>query len=365
MLVGPVVGGAAHRLRGIPREVLVDRVRRISSELGADRRELLPRPDVAGWELRVGLRRRGTQDHAAAGVIRVEPADVRSGDDRPDERVDLGLRQRVVTRTRHLGSPARREVAVEVESFGSRRRRHVETVEVLDRAFGEHAVPGDVVADAGRRHRDHQPIVIGVGDPRAVGVREPHLQDAAVAVDVLLVEARPAVRVGERPRAHTRAAEAGAVGEDPLGAVGVDARDHVERARAQRPGDGGVAGGVPVDEALEQPTRGDRRGQFHGVDAGVDPVRRLGVVRPGGVVRDGHEHQIAPLERPSIGLDGHQIGVSGSELIDPGDQFVVAQEPVEVVVDHAGRLRARRTCAPCLAPSARIGSRIDGRSTPR
>ena len=192
-----------------------------------------------------------------------------------------------------------------------------------------------VVADAGRRDRHEQAVVVGMGDPRAVGVGEPHLEDAAVTVDVLLVEAGPTVGVGQRPRPHARPPEPGAVGEHPLGAVGVDSWHDVEGSGAQRASDRLVAGGVAVDEALQQPTGRDRGGEFDRMDAGVDPVRRLGVVRPGRRVGDGDEQQVAPLERPAVGLDRHEVGMCGGELLDPLDQLGVAQESVEGVLDRA------------------------------
>ena len=271
---------------------------------------------------------------------RVEAADVRSGHDRSDQRVDLGLRQRVIARTGHLGAPAGGEVAVQIEPFRRRRRRDVEAVEVLDGAFVEHAVAGHVGVDAGRRDGHEQPVVVGMGDPRAVGVGEAHLEDAAVAIDVLLVETGPAMGVGERPRSHAGSPESGTVGEHPLGTIGVHPGHDVERAGAQRPGDRGVARSMAVDESLQQSARGDRGGQFDGVDAGVDPVRRFRVVRPGRGIGDGDQQQVASLERSAVGVDGDEVGVGGGELLDPVDQLVVAEEPVEAVLDHRGRLRA-------------------------
>ncbi len=278
VLVGPVVGRPTHRLGRVPREVLVHRMRRVPGEFGADRPQLFPRPHVAGREFRVGHGRRRSQDHAATGVEGVETADVRSSDDRPDERVDLGFGQRMITGAGHLRSPTGRVVAVEVEALGRGGRRDVEAIEVVDGSLVEDPVAFDVRADARGRDRHEEPGVVGVGDPGSVGIGESHLEDPAITVDVLFVQTRPAMGVGVRPRTNARPPEPRSVGQHPFGTVGVHAWHHVERAGPQRTGDRLVAGAVAVDQASQQPARGDRGGEFDRVDAGVDPVRRLGVV---------------------------------------------------------------------------------------
>ena len=104
---------------------------------------------------------------------------------------------------------------------------------------------------------------------------------------------------------------------------------------------------MPFDEPFQDTTGGDRGGEFDGVDAGVDPVGRLGVVGAGRGIGDGDEEKVATLERLAVRLDGDQVGVGGRQLFDPLDEFGVSQEPVEAVVveqaGHAGRLRSART----------------------
>ena len=161
VLVRPVVGGAAHRVRLVPREVLEDRVHGIRGQRRADRAELLPGPQVLRWDRRIGLRRRRSQQHAAAGVEGVVPADVGPGDDGPHQGVDLRLRQRMVARPAHLRRPAGREVAVEVETLRRPRCRDGESVEVLDGPFDQQPVARRAARRTGRAARGSS-----VGVPR-------------------------------------------------------------------------------------------------------------------------------------------------------------------------------------------------------
>src|SRR5690606_19301783 len=156
VLVGPVVGGAAHRVGRVPGEVLAHRVRRVAGEGGADLGELLPDPHVERGELAVGPGGGGPQQPSTAGVVGVEPADVGAGGDHPHDGVDLGLAQRVVAAAGDGGAPAGGVVAVEVEPLDVLAGRDREAVEVGDRALGEHAIGGDAGGRAGRRDGHHQ-----------------------------------------------------------------------------------------------------------------------------------------------------------------------------------------------------------------
>ncbi len=279
VLVGPVVSGATHGVGGVEREVLEDRVRRVPRQRGPALGELLVDPDVPRWQGGVGHHRRRAEQHPAARVERVVPADVRPGDDRSDERVDLRFRQRMVAGSAHVGSPPCREVPVHVQAFGRCRRGHREPVVVLDQTLplapvalcaGRHAAVG--------RNCDEQSRLVRVGRPGAVRVGDAHLEDAAVTIDVLDGEARPLMRVGVRPGANAGTSPARAVGHRPLRSVRIDARHHIEGPGAQGAHHELVAGDEAVDEVLQHVARGDRGGEFDGMDAGVDPVRRLRVV---------------------------------------------------------------------------------------
>ncbi len=89
--------------------------------------------------------------------------------------------------------------------------------------------------------------------------------------------------------------------------------------------------------------RGDRGGELLGVDAGVDPVRGLGVVRAVGGVGDGDEQEVPSFMGPAVRLHGDEVRVLRAELVEPCRQLVVFQEPVELVRDCHGRTLERRS----------------------
>ena len=106
VLVGPVVGGAAHRVGLVPREVLEHGVHRVAGERACRSRRAASTPTRRrGGSVESGCGRRRPQQHAAAGVEGVVAADVGPGDDGPHEGVDLRLRQRVVAGAAHAASP--------------------------------------------------------------------------------------------------------------------------------------------------------------------------------------------------------------------------------------------------------------------
>ena len=133
----------------------------------------------------------------------------------------------------------------------------------------------------------------------------------------------------------------------------------VERARAQRASTTVASPSAwPVDEVLQQVAGGDGGRQLDGVDAGVDPVRRLGVVGAGRRVGDGDQPQVAALVRRAVRLDGDEVGVGGGELVQPRAS---ARRSA-----GSGRTRTSSAAAtpehygPTLYPSAVIRIRMTG-----
>ena len=331
VLVHPVVGGAAHRVGRVPGEVLVDRVRRVAGEARADLGHLGPGPRVEARQLRIGLHRRGAQQHAAAGVERVVAADVRARADGANERIDLRLAERVIARAADAAAPPGWKVAVEVEPLDRTRRGDGEPVVVGDRALEHDPVPQRTGRCALRRHGHHQPRIAGVRRPAAVRIGDADRQDPPVTVDVLDVETRPTVAVAPRPGARAGAAHARPIGQHPLGAVGVHPRHDVEGPCAERLHDRRLALAIPRGEPPDDRTGSDTGRELDRVDVGIDPVGRLRVVRAGGCVGDRDEPEIAALVRPAVRLDRHQVRVRGSDGVEPHDQLVVAEVPVELV----------------------------------
>ncbi len=194
-----------------------------------------------------------------------------------DDRAHLGLggRVRAGAELLELLPPVRREVAVEVEALrvaGHAGDADRGAVIVLDAAFGQQAV----VLAAGRIERiaPHQQFwLLRVLLPRPVGIGDAHLQDAAVAVEVLGNQPLDRLFV-ERIAARRRAHVLRPVGHRPLGAVGIDARADVERARIERAADLGI-GVLALHQPVGEVQARARRRQFDRVDVAVDPVRGL------------------------------------------------------------------------------------------
>jgi hypothetical protein len=163
--------------------------------------------------------------------------------------------------------------------------------------------------------------------PQPVRVAQAHLQDAAVAVDVLDGEALDFLLVvGIRPRA--RAHELRAVGERPFGAVWIDPRTQVERAGVEGARDFGVA--AVAGEQRVQEIEGRRRpGDFGRVDVAVDPEGRLFSGRAGrGVGHDRHQ-DVAALVARADRFKGDELGVLGAAGLENRGQLGVAVEAIE------------------------------------
>ncbi|CAN5547860.1 hypothetical protein BH23ACT3_BH23ACT3_05330 [soil metagenome] len=238
----------------------------------------------------------------------------------------------------HTGAPPGREVAVEVEPLGRRGCRNREAVVVHHGALVEQSVALRSGGCAVRRDGNEQPSVLRVCHPCPVAIRDAHLEDPTVAVDVFHDESRPLVTIGPRPRPSARTTMAGTIGEHPLGAVGIDPGNDVEGAGTQRLHHLGLATSVAVHEVLEQMARRHGRGELHGVDAGVDPMCGLGVVLAGRSVGHGDEQQVTPLVRAPVRLDRDETGVGLGQLVQAAGQFLVPEVPIEVV-DHRRILR--------------------------
>ena len=176
--------------------------------------------------------------------------------DEGDERAHFGLRRRERPRAQLLEflPPARRKIAVEIEPLLRLLEAHRVAVVVLDRPLGQ-----DLVVRAAGLDRiapDHEPRLLRMVLPQAVGIGDAHLQDAAVAVDVLDGESLDLLLVVRiRPRA--RADPFRLVGERPFGAVRIDPRAEVERARVERARHVGILA-VLRDERVQEVERSRR-----------------------------------------------------------------------------------------------------------
>ena len=186
---------------------------------------------------------------------------------------------------------------------------------------GEH--PVEVAFDVVGKPCDEEPCVVGVRLPRSVRVGHAHEEDAPVSVDILAMEA--VLGLVARIRPDARAAEA-AVCEPGLGAVGVHARDDVERSCVEGVADSRVVG---VEEMVEEVERRGRARELHRMDLCVDEDGGLLVRRARLGVRDGAEPDVAPLVRVTDGLVREQRRMLGRPRLERLRQLGIRVEAVE------------------------------------
>ena len=175
--------------------------------------------------------------------------------------------------------------------------------------------------------------------PKSVRVRNPHLQDATVAIDVLDRQALDRVlivRVGAGARAHVLRL----VGERPFGAIGVHARTEVEHARVERAGDLRILA-VALDQVLQEIDAGDRRRDFGRVDVAVDPERGFVQRIARRAVRDGDDPDVPVLVTAADRLDADELRVLGGECTKQLGELLVAIEAVELDARHRAGARGK------------------------
>ncbi len=162
----------------------------------------------------------------------------------------------------------------------------------------------------------------------AVRVGQAHVEHAAVAVHVLHRHAVGRLLV-ERVAARGRADEARHVRQRQLGAVGVQARHHVDHAGVQQVGQARV-GGVVREQVMQVVQRRGAGREFGGVDVAVDPERGLGRVGAGGLAREHQQPDVAPFVAVADGAQLDDVGARGGIGLQQGRQFRVAREAAEV-----------------------------------
>ena len=339
MLVDPVESSADHRLRVIA-ELVIDGNRRIAGELGALASRRLVEPQVLGVHLVVRQVLERTQQYAAPRVERRAAGDVRMADDEVDDGANLRFRRRIRSRTLLLEflPPARREIAVEIESVPGSLDLQRMAVEAVVAAFGN-----DAVISAPRFNRiaaHHQARLLRMRLPQSVRILDAHLQDAAIAVDVLDRQSLVGLLV-ERIGACAGAYPLRVIGQRPLGAIGVDARADVERASVERARHVGVAA-VLRDERVQEIERRGRRGDFRRMDVAVNPERRLVARGPGCRIRDRHRPDVTPFVAFADGFDRHETGMLPCERVQQFGELGVAVEAIEGNSQHGTRGRIRR-----------------------
>ena len=364
VLVDPVLR-AGDDLLGVVLEVVPDAHGRVARELGADVRHALVHPQVFGRHVVVALHAHGPQDDAAVGVKADRRANVRVVGDEVHHGAHFGLAGGIGARAHllELLPPVGGEVAVEVETFAVGVGADLQSVEVLQRAFGDQPVVlATEFTRLARHHHARVALVLLVG---AVRVGHAHLQHAAVAVDVFHRQAFYRLFVvGVVARAAANMARL--VGQRQLGAVGVQARHHVDHARVQQVLDLHV--GVVSRQQLVQPVQAGGAGsQLGGVDVAVHPEGGLVGVGAGAGVRQRQQPDVAAFMALAQAAELHELRRRIGVILQQAREFVVAVELVETRYgqrrhgagvrrgqpsDDIATVAASSGRAPCSAPSS-------------
>jgi hypothetical protein len=192
-----------------------------------------------------------------------------------------------------------RILAVHVQAVEGTRYPPPEAVVVFEGPFPVEPVVGGLGVGFVGRPGDHEPGVL-VGDaPLAPSVNDAHLEDVAVAVDVLGVEAWLLFGLGPgsqgRPQGVGRRQVA-------LGAIGRETGEHVEGLLVEETGRE-VFRAMPFEEVFDQVECRHRACNLAGVGVAVYPESRL---RLGGTclcVGKLREPDLTPLIALAYGLD--------------------------------------------------------------
>ena len=281
----------------------------------------------------VGLMLEGAQQHAAPGVERRAAGDVGVAGDERHDGAHFRFRdgKRPGPELLEFLPPARREIAVEIESLFRLLHPQRVAIPAFDAPLGQ-----DTVIGAAHLHRiapDHQPRLLRMVLPEAVGVGDAHLQDAAVAVDVLDRQAFDFLFV-VRVRTGAGTDPLRLVGERPFGAVRVDPRANVEGAGVEGARDVRILA-VLRDQRVQEIEAGGRGRDFGRVDVAVDPERGLLRGGTGGLAGDGQHPDVAAFETPADRLDRDEIRVFGRKALEDRGEVGVAVEAVESDGRHA------------------------------
>ena len=206
---------------------------------------------------------------------------------------------------------------------------------VLETAFWDQSIIGPT--GFRRIAANQQTGLVRMRLPQAIRIRNPHLQNASVAVDVLddqSLDLLFVVRIRPRARAHPSRL----VGERPFGAVGIDPRTEVERTRIERARHVGVVS-VLRDERVKEIEIRRGRSDLRRMDVAVDPKCRFFCSGPRPRVGGGHHPDVAAFVALSNRFDGEQVGILASERVQDLAQFGVAVETVE---SNCGHEKSRR-----------------------
>ena len=145
-------------------------------------------------------------------------------------------------------APVAREIAIQVEPLRLAWRVQPVRIEVDKPSLRNH--PVILAAPIGRTASNEKPLVLGMGFPRTIVVFDAHVENLAVAIDVLDDQALEHLLV-ERVRAGAGTNQARLFCHRPFGAIWVDPRTDVEAPARQAMIDIGVVTD-PVDDPFNE-----------------------------------------------------------------------------------------------------------------
>ena len=280
---------------------------------------------VGAWHLVVVAVGVGAQDRAAERMVGVEGVHVLAGQQGVDVRPGFRLGERVRARATLVGilPPAVRVLAVHVEAVEGTRYLPLESIVVLENAFFVKAVvrPPELVRGA----RDQEPGVSVRDAPLAILVLDAHLEDVAVAVHVVGLEAGFGLRFGPGPEGGAQGVGRGQV---VLGAVGGETGEDVEGLLVEEAGYE-VVPAVALQEGLDQIQRRHRAGHLARVGVAVHPEGRFLFSGAGPGVGDLGQPDLPPLVAPARGLNPAQPGELVRERVQGLCELFVGQVSVE------------------------------------
>ena len=336
VVVNPVKA-AGGDLFGVVAELFKGADGRVASELSALGALRLEHPQVFGRHIHIGMAGKRPQQHAAPGVEGDAAGDVGVPGDEIHHAAHLGLRGRVGPGAQlfKLLAPLRRKIAVQVQALGIAVDLDHEAIVITHRALGQEAVIG--ATHLGWLARHHQAWLVWVALPVAVGVRNPHRQNAAVTIHIAGVQAlHRLLVVGIGP--GRRADDFGRVLHGPLGTVRVHAGANVESPGVQAAGDG-LTLAVVAGQGVNQVQSSGATGELTGMDIGVHPVGRLIGRRAAGLVGHSEHPDVTALMAFAGALHRQQLRVVPHQLVQDGREFVKAV--IAVVGNWHGVLAAK------------------------
>jgi hypothetical protein len=178
---------------------------------------LIPNPNIYVRELRIRFDTGWSDQEASVRMISIVSAHVWSCCKSSHKCINLWLRQGVITRPLNLFAPVCWEIAIEIDSLSGIRGGDGKSIVIFQFSLDEQAIPFGKITlrhvivncvdisnrtlewTVGMIVRDHDAAVLWVLHPATVWVLDPHVQNPAVPVDVLAVQARVPVTVQARP----------------------------------------------------------------------------------------------------------------------------------------------------------------------